>query len=159
MSHDSGAVAVALTIWPEWAWAICHAGKRTENRVWFPPRHLIGKRFCIHAGKHVGGRPSEEAHADGLCGVAMMARRAGMPLTRGWDDGIVTSAIVAVVTLAGADKDERNGWDVPDVFHWRLADVIVLPEPVPHKGAQGLWPVSPSAWALVARQLEVADVA
>lgn len=31
----------ALTVWPEWAWAIVHAGKNVENRTWAPGQMLL----------------------------------------------------------------------------------------------------------------------
>jgi activating signal cointegrator 1 len=38
----------AITLRPYWAWAVCHAGKRVENRTWFT--HYRGP-LLIHAGK------------------------------------------------------------------------------------------------------------
>lgn len=32
----------ALTLWPEWAYAVCHLGKNIENRQWVPPRRREG---------------------------------------------------------------------------------------------------------------------
>ena len=48
----------ALTLWPEWAWAIHHLDKRVENRGWPIP---AGEWFALHAGKSPtgpGARPS-----------------------------------------------------------------------------------------------------
>lgn len=45
----------ALTLWPEWVYAIVHLGKRIENRGWPPPESLIGQPFALHAGKSIGG--------------------------------------------------------------------------------------------------------
>lgn len=40
----------ALSIRQPWAWAILHAGKRVENRVWkAAPRFMVGQTFLIHA--------------------------------------------------------------------------------------------------------------
>jgi hypothetical protein len=55
----------------------------------------------------------------------------------------IRSSIVATAILTGADRDMRTGWDVPDAWHWRLADVVVLDPPRPMRGAQGLWEVTP----------------
>ena len=144
----------AITLWPEWAWAICHLGKRVENRTWHPPRELIGRRLAIHAGAHVGGRKGSAATAEGRTDLGLMALRAGWVLLR---SGVfqhretaeevvfrpVTSAVVAVATLTGVDDEDRTPWDVPGDWHWRLDDVVVLDRPVPMRGAQGLWTWTP----------------
>jgi hypothetical protein len=54
----------AITLWPEWAFAVCALFKRVENRGWAPPLKMIGQRFLIHAGAAIGGRPGNEAHDD-----------------------------------------------------------------------------------------------
>lgn len=54
----------AITLWPEWAWAIMCLFKRVENRGWVPPLKMIDQRFLIHAGAAIGGRPGSEAHDD-----------------------------------------------------------------------------------------------
>lgn len=46
----------ALTLWPEWAWAVCFLDKRVENRTWKPPASLIGQRIGIHAGARIAGK-------------------------------------------------------------------------------------------------------
>lgn len=54
----------AITIRQPYAWAICHAGKRVENRAWHNApgliavaRRLVGQRIAIHAG--LGGTQAE----------------------------------------------------------------------------------------------------
>jgi hypothetical protein len=134
----------AITLWPEWAWAICALGKRVENREWLPgPRLIVGDRLAIHAGKHLGGRAGEPAADEASDAVLDMYRRAtGETFPPGWPDAFEDcprSAIVAVATVTGFDRNQRTGWDVPGAWHWRLGDVRVLPVPVPCRGAQGLW--------------------
>lgn len=63
----------AITLWPEWAWAILHLGKDIENRGYPLPESLIGKWIGLHAGKHVGGKPGFVATVAGWEGVANMA--------------------------------------------------------------------------------------
>lgn len=70
-------VIQALTIWPEWVWAIMFLDKDREYRGWHPPKDLIGKRLAIHAGANIGGRKGMKARSEGLEAVARMARRAG----------------------------------------------------------------------------------
>jgi hypothetical protein len=132
----------AVTLWPEWAWAISALDKRVENREWHPGWKLpAGSRIAIHAGKHIGGRAGRYALEEGLDGVQIMYQRAhGVVMSD--EAGLIAcpkSAIVCVATIAGYDQDERTGWDVPDAWHWRLSDVRALPEPIPCKGALGLW--------------------
>lgn len=53
----------AVSIWPEWLYAILHLNKRVENRTWPAHRKMIGKRIALHASKHFGGSgrlPSRE---------------------------------------------------------------------------------------------------
>ena len=116
---------LALTLHPEWAWAICHAFKRVENRSWHPGKRLpVGSRLAIHAGRTIRRASSVQ----GLCGVdaETIAR-------------CQTSAIVAFVTIAGFDRDVLTIWDASDQWHWRLGEVEVLDAPILCSGAQGLW--------------------
>ncbi|MCE5264312.1 MAG: ASCH domain-containing protein [Deltaproteobacteria bacterium] len=119
----------ALTIWQPWASLIVRGPKRIENRSWVPPRWLIGQRIGIHAGK-------KAVAVDGL----MMAEYPELaellrdPLPLG---ALVGSAIVAgVETGAGPRKDDRF-FEGP--AGWILEDVVPLPDPIPMRGAQGLW--------------------
>lgn len=46
---------LAISVRQPWAWAICHAGKRCENRDWKEAkvtraRNLVGSEILIHAG-------------------------------------------------------------------------------------------------------------
>jgi hypothetical protein len=45
----------AITLWPEWAWAICCLFKRVENRGWKPSDAELGRPLLIHAGASIGG--------------------------------------------------------------------------------------------------------
>ena len=62
----------ALTLTPEWAWAVTALDKRVENRTWRPPERMIGQRIAIHAGK---ARPDIGA-------VELMAGCSGWRVTR-----------------------------------------------------------------------------
>jgi hypothetical protein len=126
-----------ITLKNPWAHLIAHHGKDVENRSWMP--HAGVDQLLVHAGK-------------------------------GWDevegvgrDGVVTSAIVAVADLAFACNTSRYTlatqcgcgiWARGEQCHWKLANVVALPEPVPVAGRQGLW--RPNAWTFhaVREQLE-----
>lgn len=151
----------AITLWPEWAYAICALGKRVENRSWEPGRALrVGDKIAIHAGKNIGGRPGQAAFAEAGLNVIRMHRLA--------NDGAAPaamrtalqvcprSAIVAVATVAGFDQEQRTGWDVPGSWHWRLSDVVVFANPIQCTGAQGLWTPSDDIQGTIAARLEAA---
>ncbi|MGV9888341.1 hypothetical protein [Streptomyces sp. NPDC003395] len=111
----------ALTIRQPWAGAIAHQTKRVENRSWKLPTKHEGARILIHAG----AQPDRHAQVYG-------------------DHLDVHSAIVAIATITGCHFDNGNQvccsyWAQPDLYHWELADVVALPEPVPAKGALGFW--------------------
>lgn len=73
-----------LTLWPEWAWAICYLGKPWENRPrpasWYGIQP--GVPFAIHGGAHLGGRSGLPATLEGLEAVKRMAIRAGVTAIR-----------------------------------------------------------------------------
>lgn len=164
----------AITLWPEWAWAICYLDKRVENREWAPPLGVRGKRIAIHAGAHFGGRPGRPAKREALDAVADMAYRAGWRVYNfgsGYGrrfspasaeaesfvlrpDTVTTSAIVATAVVTGfrrgfADNVKATGWEVPGATWWLLDKVVVLDQPVPCAGKQGLWSVPDDVLRLV----------
>lgn len=129
----------ALTLWPEWAYAVHNLGKRVENRTWPIP---VGVWFCLHAGKYVGGSASRAHHQEGLESLAFMANRAGVKIPQHRLD-IELSAILGRFRVTHNEapyKGDLEGWRVPaqvgNVFEYEP-----LPSPIPCKGAQGLWTV------------------
>lgn len=152
----------ALTLWPEWAWMVAHCGKDVENRGWGPPPWILGHRLAIHAGRNVGGKPGAAAYREGTDAVRGMAARAGLdpsPLADWLNDlhrGLsnATSAILAVATISAPPAvGSSSGWAVPGANHWILGDVVVLPEPVRCRGAQGLWVLPRDVEAAVLSQM------
>jgi len=142
----------ALTLWPEWVYAVHHLGKRVENREWAIP---IGRTFALHAGRSIGGRPGKVAEEEGLESVQFMARRAGVQMDfhlRANDIG--TSMIYGVFRVLSVDRPGEgalDGWRVPDAFgnnfrYWPLR------EPISVKGAQGLWTVPDEIEAAIRAQ-------
>lgn len=158
----------ALTLWPEWAWAIQHLGKRVENRKRKPDSRLQpGDWFAIHAGAHLGGRRGKPAKQEAQDTVERMAKRAGHPCvntqhglwvgdrfatapttaTEMYDQGFRMNyhharAIICLVQYQGFAKRCLDPWANPDAVAWMLADrIIVLPEPIQCNGLQGLWAV------------------
>ncbi|MFE9286631.1 ASCH domain-containing protein [Streptomyces olivaceus] len=129
----------ALTIRQPWAGAIAHGTKRVENRTWKLPAKYEGARILIHAG----AQPDRHAQVYG-------------------EHLDVYSAIVAVATITGCHYDNGNQvccsyWAQPGLYHWTLADVTALPEPVPAKGALGFWTADDDVLAAI--QAQLADTA
>ena len=151
----------ALTLIQPWAFAIEHLGKPVENRTWPPPRTLIGQRFCIHAGKSIdddalGGLVADLAD-DFSKGKAVPSLPPG-PLPR----GAITCSVVLRGWVRGSEYLYRGGPEVLEVagdvaperaremvrsrwwvgpIGWVLDEVHGLTEPVPCRGALGLWTV------------------
>jgi hypothetical protein len=157
----------AITLHPEWAWAICRLGKNVENRTWKPPQSFaIGSRVAIHAGVAFGGAGPFTNINRVFDPVATMARRAGWRLGIEKAENSVIGfhtkrddtfkakvhqmprgAVVAVATFAGILSPARRSWmkeeDWPwwavDQFGWVLTDVVVLDKAVECRGMQRLW--------------------
>jgi hypothetical protein len=141
----------ALTMHPEHAHSVAHLGKIIENRTRKPWAKLIGERIAIHAGQYIGGRKGKPGGDEGMTALwrACVAadvypnfnkhrRLAGLraPLP------IVCSAVVCTAVLVRCEKNEGQPpppWALPSPYWWHLADVELLPEPAPCKGAQGFW--------------------
>lgn len=123
----------ALTIRQPWAGAIAHQSKRVENRSWKLPAKYEGARILIHAG----AQPDRDAQVHG-------------------EHLNVYSAIVAVATITECHFSVAGTccgpWGEERAYHWTLADVIALPEPVPAKGALGFWTADDETVNAVLRQ-------
>ncbi len=175
----------ALTERHPWGWMISHGGKAVENRGWAPPDALLGQRFAIHAGKlpapGKGGAASADYWDEIAAAVADLDREGLLPLALGPITPrqllAASSAIACTVRLAGwvtpharqyrsAMHDDnatviaacRSPWFGGPVG-WVLLDVLALPEPVPCKGAQGLWTLPPDVEAKVLEQESYARAA
>lgn len=143
----------ALTLYPEWAWAIAHLGKDIENRDWMPPVSLLSRTIAIHAGAHIGGDDKHEREA--LEALLEMAERAGwepqsfgipVELVRGDKyvlldpASMVRGAIVATARLYNVVTDSKSPWAVFGSNHWMLEDVRAV-GPFPVRGFPKLWDV------------------
>lgn len=154
----------AITLWPEWAWAILHLGKQIENRSRPLPMTMLGKPVALHAGKWIGGRPGDSAMWEGWAGLMQMAERAGWRYSYYHDnngilvrsftkDGItvqtdetpiLTSAITGVIHFDASMMPyvgDLDGWRVADQHGWRLRTVEPLQSQISCSGALGFWQV------------------
>jgi len=130
----------ALTLKHPWAFAICHMGKRIENRSWMPPPRLIGHTIAIHGGM----QPKARAALEDIAAVGRdLLRRFGIP--EGFSDvtlqEMIMPGIVATATLSAVLRNSRDPWFDHSGYGWGLSNVMVLPSPIACGGAQGLWDV------------------
>ena len=170
----------ALTVWPEWAWAIRWLGKDVENRYWLPPMHP-GDELAIHAGRNPGGTGRRAEALRSLEGVAYMAQRAGWEVRARADGGdvelwfrrtppgagapvervlragdLVRGAVVAAAVL-GSYLDPGaalSPWADPQQQQWPLCEMRPVPAPVPCRGYQRIWYLPPDVEDAVRGQLE-----
>lgn len=144
----------ALSIRQPWPWAIICAGKDVENRT-------KGTRYrgllAIHASKTV--------YAHDLDNPLILAaiERNGYEIG---EAAAACGAVVAVAMLAGchlspdfggtcgATRPRCSPWAEPDVYHWQLTGVRPLAEPVPCRGALGLWRLPDDVEKAVREQME-----
>lgn len=129
----------ALTVTQPWATLVIRGVKRFETRSWAPPDAVIGTRIAIHAAK--GWRAADREMADFWHNDGTLAEpRADLPL----------GMILGTIEIAGA----RRTFPLPDEitaremmmgdysrgrWAWILADPRPLAEPIPWRGALGLW--------------------
>ena len=141
----------ALTLWRPWTWAVCHAGKRIENRPWRPWLSVMGQEIALHAGKTY----------DRAGRAFIVGRGYNPPASLGCPEGIVAVARVRAVFDRTDDAGTLARRGLPDAQHqwffgpfgWLLDDVRVLARPIQCRGAQGLWTMPPDVEAEINRQL------
>ncbi len=146
----------ALTLTQPWAGLVASGIKLVENR----PRPMIkredfGQPFAIHASREIDekvyGRIADIA-PELKAEISDVAESLWYPLSR------ITSAVIAVATIdkvVHLGKNEnplfaRQGDIPPDQHRWLfgpvgyvLRDVHALTTPVPCRGAQGFWHLTP----------------
>lgn len=139
----------ALTLIRPWDQAIVRGPKRVENRDWKPPAALLkpGERLAIHAGR------KWDAGFDAYNSEWTPPTESECP------SGVVVgvATLDAVHDVKGCDVCMtcaicNDPWTVGD-FGWVLKGVVALAEPVPCRGAQGLWTLPPEVAARVLAQV------
>lgn len=127
----------ALSIRQPWAFAILFLGKRIENRVWHPPRQLIGQRILLHASK--GCTPIE------VCEAIEIMVKCGLSTAELWNlhwpglDKVPRGGIVGTARLAGCVTHHPSKWFVGP-YGFVLEDVVATPF-VSHPGSLGFFEV------------------
>jgi hypothetical protein len=148
-------VTHAITEIQPWASELVFGAKDVENRTWSPPRHIIGRRIAIHAGKKVsevdactlGHNPAElptgvilgSVHLYGYLKVWPGGRREAHGLT---DEQIVTAF--------------KSPWRFPVTYRamcaWFVGGKRPLVTPVPCRGAQMVWKIPADVREMMARE-------
>ena len=162
---------LALTVLQPFASAIARFGKNVENRTWLPGARLpVGGWLAIHAGlRDYPGAYTVDFRAwlAFVAGPNLPAEAVSVAESKvsagTWRERVVLAAylaalphgaIVAVARVAAfSDPAARaSPWAVPEQEPWRFDRVFALPDPVPCKGAQGLWRVPDDVAARVRAQ-------
>jgi len=132
----------ALTVRQPWAWAIVEGGKHVENRS---RGTTYRGPLAIHAALTWSARGASDPR--------VLAAWDPAGLGRGWGpDDFPAGAVIGVVDLVDAhpaagccepwgeaEYSEANGRTVRTVHHLVLEQPRALPEPIPARGALGLW--------------------
>lgn len=157
----------ALTIWQPWASLIISGAKPYEFRGWRPPASIIGQRIVIHAAarkidaveasalyhilaNHEASDDLRLAAAETclhrdlalpILGRAWMPYREKLPMSAGLGTAIIGEPRLGtdiaeefgVPRANDSDRDQHANWG------WPMLDIEAWPEPIPMRGAQGLW--------------------
>lgn len=133
----------ALTVQQPWAWAIVHGGKDVENRT---QAWSYRGPLAIHAGTRVSDRGMRSE----LVRQAWIERGGGddplRALKIGSIIGVAYLADVHIAVTGCCDSvwaeqsyDEHGGRTRRDIVHLELDSARPLDEPIPCRGALGLW--------------------
>lgn len=149
----------ALSLTQPWASLIAVGAKRVETRSF--RTHYRGP-LAIHASKGFPGYAKDLCNAKVFC-EALGRTHTPHVLNNGLAAALPTGVIVATCNLVECFPVERllrvgdseivsMFWTVkmseqerafgnyePGRFGWVLSDIVMLPEPIPAKGALGLW--------------------
>jgi hypothetical protein len=152
----------ALTLIRPYCFAIAKGWKAYENRGWPPFAGVLGTRIAIHSGQKYS-----DAGYEAIESIVGSAAGCG-------ESDCLPGQIIATVLVHGCVRHDGRGGII---FHegltldeacavlaspwvsdlegcaWVLRDPIMLPKPVPCRGAQGLWTLKPEIEALVNEQI------
>ncbi|ODS59803.1 MAG: hypothetical protein ABS48_01655 [Erythrobacter sp. SCN 68-10] len=159
----------ALTIWQPWASLIIAGAKPYEFRGWRPPTSIIGQRIVIHAAARKIDRGEAEMLSDifrfrkvneharlaaaetclnpdlamPILARAIYPHTCGgpLPISAGLGTAIIGEPRLGteiaeefgVPRANDSDHDQHANWG------WPMLDIEAWPEPIPMRGAQGLW--------------------
>lgn len=131
----------ALTIRQPWAWAIFHAGKDIENRVWQPRSLKPGETIAIHVAKKLDD-DWERACNEITLYSAWDADQRIVPA--GEHENPFAGMIIGLVDVVRWDHSDDHKvwppWAQGNAFHWHLDNPRLI-VPVLARGNFGLWDV------------------
>jgi hypothetical protein len=156
-----------LTLWRPWpeCFLLGHRPKRVENRPWYPQWAMgpwqTGVACGLHDSQlwlalHAGQRLDREALQD-LRQVApeLQEGRPGEIVAVCWLARVLDVEELHRLSEASGHLAEEIVRNLPWIcgpYAWEVDQVRALPEPVPCKGAQGLWKLPPEVLEQVRRQ-------
>ncbi len=153
-----------LTIWQPWAQLLAIGAKEYETRGW--PTKYRGP-IAIHAGaRWLASEASlcwRKPFVDAL-DAAGIGPPGPLPVGRKFPKFLPLGAVIAVAELVDCvpawprregvgDVELAMGDWGPNRFGFRLANPVLLPEPVPCLGKQGMFVLPPAALKAVEAQL------
>ncbi len=147
----------ALTVKQPWATALLYPGvtrKIGEYRSWRP---RIGTGSGVDIAVHAAATVDRHAREDGHERVSLYAWNTALDRL-----GAVRGAIIGKVRLYYITSAEHveglPGCPIPaSGWFWGLGVPIVLPEPIPCHGQQGLWTIPEDVREQIAAQLEAPE--
>lgn len=165
-----------ITLLHPWAFAIWKLGKDVENRT----QHLtrkgghMGMYLAIHGGvppkqgdnqkwrDYMADlralRPIVESDAaihERFFQVVQLTDNGPQQLTFDAQQ-LIVPGIVAVARVSKCVWEHPSPWTARGQWQYLLEDVLLLDEPVPHVGSQGLWAIEPVALTQLIRAWEAA---
>lgn len=140
-----------LTLTRPWPWAFASAGKRVENRSWRPPSYCALQWIALHAGQGFDREVIELFRAGEFGDLALAVPEQEHEHPKG---AIVALARIGDVTYLDAEDRSPDRWAFGPVV-WCFDRVLILREPVPCRGFQGLW--RPPAAVLELLRVAVVD--
>jgi hypothetical protein len=137
----------AITLTQPWATLVALGAKRFETRSW-RPRHL--GPIAIHAARSVPGwvedvaaRPVFRRHLGSRTLASLPRGQVIAVADLLWAESTDSVELPELLTRLGGPDEWEFGDYSPGRWAWFLAGVTPLPEPVPARGALGLWEWTP----------------
>lgn len=118
----------AITLKPHWAWAILHAKKDVENRIW---RTSFRGRILIHSAKSVTDKEFGDA-------AAFIFDRFNIQVPE--PDTLPRGAIVGAVNIVDCVEGSTSEW-FTGPYGFVLREPKALARPVRCRGNQGIFVV------------------
>lgn len=135
----------ALSLTRPWTWLVLHGGKNIENRVW--QTSYVGP-VVVHGALSLDVRAVVPF-------VGVLTDPAAARFEDALTDGTAMSTgLLGVVDIVGCCTAEMDSpgllgpcacgpWAMPGQCHWRLTNPRPFQNPIPAKGALGLWQLTP----------------